>query len=133
MISDEDKIIDKGFERCDGPFVKALDSALASFNVERQAYYSGTFIGNHVHRCLQVCIVPHMYSSIIHNVAFKPRYIDTVCTAVVETAEKLAPSLVSTAEDISRQFTQLFSLFAKCHNTYNGGGKLSDQKINQLG
>ena len=98
MISDEDKIIDKGFERCDGPFVKALDSALASFNVERQAYYSGTFIGNHVHRCLQVCIVPHMYSSMIHNVAFKPRYIDTVCTAVVETAEKLAPSLVSTAE-----------------------------------
>ena len=62
LISDEDKIIDKGFERCDGPFVKALDSALASFNVERQAYYSGTFIGNHVHRCLQVCIVrtPHV-------------------------------------------------------------------------
>lgn len=45
----------KGFEKSDGPFVKALDKALASFNVERQAYYSGTFVGNHIHRCLMVC------------------------------------------------------------------------------
>ena len=43
-----------GFKRSDGPFVKALDTALSSFNVERQAYYSGTFVGNHVHRCLKV-------------------------------------------------------------------------------
>jgi len=46
--------IEKGFERNEGPFVKALDTALASFNVVRQAYYSGTFVGNHVHRCLMV-------------------------------------------------------------------------------
>ena len=41
-----------GFEKGDGAFAKALDNALASFNVERQAYYSGSFIGNHVHCCL---------------------------------------------------------------------------------
>ena len=35
-----------------GPFVKGLDTALVSFNVHRQAYYSGTFVGNHVHRTL---------------------------------------------------------------------------------
>ena len=34
--------------------MKALDTALASFHVQRQAYYSGTFIGNHVHRTLKV-------------------------------------------------------------------------------
>ncbi len=39
----------KGFEKVEGPFVQGLDTALASFNVARQAYYSGTFIGNHVH------------------------------------------------------------------------------------
>lgn len=44
----------QGFKIHDGPFVKTLDSTLASFNVERQAYYSGTFVGNHVHRTLQV-------------------------------------------------------------------------------
>lgn len=40
----------------DGPFVRCLDKALADFNVERQAYYSGTFVGNHVHRALKVCM-----------------------------------------------------------------------------
>lgn len=29
--------------------------ALASFHVCRQAYYSGTFVGNHVHTSLKVC------------------------------------------------------------------------------
>ena len=50
----------KGFEKEEGEFVKALDDALASFNVERQAFYSGTFIGNHMHRTLQV----HVYTYI---------------------------------------------------------------------
>jgi hypothetical protein len=44
----------KGFNKEEGPFVRALDRALSSFNVERQAYYSGTFVGNHVHRTLKV-------------------------------------------------------------------------------
>lgn len=53
-ISDLEKVAHKGFDKSEGSFVKALDTALASFHVERQAYYSGTFIGNHVHRCLKV-------------------------------------------------------------------------------
>ena len=44
----------KGPARKDGPFVRALEEALASFNVCRQAYYSGTFVGNHIHRALKV-------------------------------------------------------------------------------
>ena len=38
----------------DGPVVRGLDEALKSFNVERQAYWSGAFVGNHVHRTLKV-------------------------------------------------------------------------------
>ena len=49
--------LEKGFHK-EGPFVKGLDRALASFNVQRQAYYSGTFVGNHVHRTLKVWITP---------------------------------------------------------------------------
>ncbi len=44
----------KKLPRKEGPFVKYLDRALGSFNVHRQAYYSGTFVGNHVHRTLKV-------------------------------------------------------------------------------
>lgn len=47
-----------GFHTEEGPFVKALDKALASFHVERQAYYSGSFVGNHVHQALKVQNVP---------------------------------------------------------------------------
>lgn len=46
----------------EGPFVGCLDEALASFNVERQAYYSGSFIGNHVNRALKVTI----FSTYVH-------------------------------------------------------------------
>ena len=41
-----------------GPVVRRLEKALKSFNVERQAYWSGAFVGNHVHRTLKV---KHMY------------------------------------------------------------------------
>ena len=44
----------RSFTKGDGPFVRGLDTALKSFNVERQAYYSGTFVGNHVHHTLKV-------------------------------------------------------------------------------
>ena len=49
-----DKVVKKSFSRNDEPFVSGLDKALSTFYVERQAYYSGTFVGNHVHRCLKV-------------------------------------------------------------------------------
>lgn len=42
------------FHKNEGPFVRCLDNALATYNVERQAYYSGTFVGNHVNRALKV-------------------------------------------------------------------------------
>ncbi len=44
----------KGFEKEDMIFVKCLDQALATFNVERQAYDGGSIIGNHIHRALKV-------------------------------------------------------------------------------
>jgi hypothetical protein len=54
-IKELDGLVKKGFKNQDGPFIQALDAALKSFKVERQAYYGGTFVGNHVHKCLKVC------------------------------------------------------------------------------
>ena len=55
----------KGFDKEDGFFVKSLDDALASFNVERQAYHGGSFIGNHIHRALKVSIDFHGFANTI--------------------------------------------------------------------
>ena len=48
------KVTDKGFAIHDGPFVKALDEALQSFRVHRQQNFGGVFVGNHIHKTLQV-------------------------------------------------------------------------------
>ena len=48
-------IVTESFTK-EGPFIMALDNTLQSFNVERQAYYGGTFMGNHVHRTLKVSL-----------------------------------------------------------------------------
>ena len=49
-----DKVCQKEFVKSQGPFVRGLNKALESFNVHRQAYYSGTFVGNHVCASLKV-------------------------------------------------------------------------------
>ncbi len=42
------------FDIDEGPFCQALDKALGTFKVYREAYYGGTFTGNHAHKCLKV-------------------------------------------------------------------------------
>ena len=52
--------MEKGFRLTDGPFVKGLDNALKSFGVHREQYYGGIFVGNHIHRTLQVQVPMRM-------------------------------------------------------------------------
>ena len=61
MIKSLEGVIKKGFTMSDGPFVKGLDNALKTFNVHRQQYYGGIFVGNHI---LQVHIKVTLYSQL---------------------------------------------------------------------
>ena len=47
-ISQQQETVAKKFHMQEGPFVRSLDKALASFHVERQAYHGGSLIGNRV-------------------------------------------------------------------------------------
>ena len=38
----------------DGPFLGSLNKSLEQLQVQRQAYHGATFVGNHVHKLLQV-------------------------------------------------------------------------------
>ena len=42
------------FAAKDGPFMQALENALESCGLEKQAYHGGTLVRNHVHKCLKV-------------------------------------------------------------------------------
>ena len=69
------KELDKKFSRSDGPFVK--NQAL-SFHVERQAYYGGTFVGNHVHSCLKVHITA-LTKSLLTRIMYCRRITSPCC------------------------------------------------------
>ena len=58
-IAQANSTLEKGFHKEEGAFVKGLEKALTSFNVYRQAYYSGSFVRNHVHRALKVQVKAH--------------------------------------------------------------------------
>jgi hypothetical protein len=88
--------------------VRCLDEALSSFNVQRQAYYSGSFIGNHVHRSLQ------------------PGNINTLCTAPLLLAQSKCPDLIPEAERIKQIYWKAFSLLGESHRMYNGSLMVED-------
>ena len=53
-------LVKRGYSEKEGPFVKAIDTALQSFGVQRQQYFGGAFIGNHVHKALKVNCAMHV-------------------------------------------------------------------------
>ena len=112
----------------------ALDKALASFHVERQAYYSGTFVGNHVHRCLKVqCIHVDVNTELLNCLnALQERNIDTICASVTSTAFQLNPSLHTRAQQVADRFSKAFKLFGKCHNVFDEN-YVSDSEVEELG
>ena len=99
--------------------MRALDDALALFHVEREAYYNGTFVGNHVHRCLKVYIHNTSSTVLTSNIAHQEQNIDTLCASVPSTALQLFPSLHSEADQISTRFRKALILFRKCHMIFN--------------
>jgi hypothetical protein len=63
----------------------------------------------------------------------QPQNIDTLCKAIVDTAELVDSTLTTTAEEISRKYTRVFTLFAACHAEYNSCKQFSAVEITALG
>ena len=53
-VSQLERTLQKKFTPSDGPHFGSLDESLKELNIQRQAYHGGTFVGNHVHKLLQV-------------------------------------------------------------------------------
>eukprot|EP00731_Ephydatia_muelleri_P021065 Em0013g792a len=98
-ITDE---LSKGFATHEGPFVKELDSTLQMLGVTRQQYFGGVFVGNHVHKSLQI-------SSI-----------EALCGAMVATALREIPSILSDVMVTATTFRSILSQFGRCHELYDG-------------
>ena len=77
----------------EGPFVKGMEAALQSLNVQYQQYNGGAVIGNHVHKSLQVkrnkCNILY-----IIFIPFQDQHTHTLCSSLIDTALKHTPQLV---------------------------------------
>eukprot|EP00731_Ephydatia_muelleri_P033461 Em0030g18a len=89
--------VERGYPEKKGPFVKILDNALQSFGVQRQQYFSGAFIGNHVHKAIQA---PN---------------IQTMCTSILQLVQEKLPHLSGKVAGQVANFRTTFSLYSKCH------------------
>ena len=75
--------------------MKGVEAALQSLNVQCQQYNGGAFIGNHVHKSLQVkqnkCNILYILNSISGSTY------TTLCSSLIDTALKHSPQLVEEA------------------------------------
>ena len=107
-----------------------LDEALASFNVERQAYYSGTFVGNHVHRALKISLKQNQTHCFF--VVTEDENVHILCSAIESLASRVCLNLLPDATKVLNKFQMPFKLFSSCHKIYNGK-KVNDDNITELG
>lgn len=101
--------------------------------MHRQAYYSGTFVGNHVHRALKVLSTLSNVEDFKLNpypVSCQTSNIDTLCCSVVAVAQQHCPAVVPQATEIESKFKKVFILFRNCHSD---SGILTDADIAELG
>ena len=65
-------------------------------------------------------------------VLLQPENTDTVCSAVVHTAETSCTALVPSATSIKEKFQKVLNLFSECHNIYSSGA-ITREEIDTLG
>lgn len=122
------KFVQERFCERDGPFVRGLETAMSIFHVQRQAYYSGSFISNHVHQTLQVCILQHTHTQFIYTRMCIHKHIshsltistDTLVASLDEIAAKQPDIRIKDeAHAVAEKFKLIFTLFGNCHKLYN--------------
>ncbi|XP_071500072.1 uncharacterized protein [Diadema antillarum] len=100
-----------------GTITSSLDQALQEIHVQRQAYHGKSFVGNHVHKCLQ------------------SENIKKLTQTVADTTRKLCPDdddLIREADKVARTYYNLFSHFGRCHVGMNTAGFLQNEEIDDL-
>ena len=106
----------------EGPFVKCLDTALRGFAVERQTYYGGTFVGNHVHRTLKISLVIKIHTKQTLLIILAAKHPNTLqCSPYCG-----KNTLYSYWRD---KFEPLFTLFAWCHSLYNASSPVNLEEL----
>ena len=127
------------FDVDDGPFIKALDNTLAAMNVHRQAYYGGTFIGNHASRYIKVHVYVYIHEHTrtgtmpypqihIPHVCHMYCTLHVGCQYISATLPRVAacPQLEDKAQTIANKYGRVLLLYSKCHGKFNCQERFSE-------
>ena len=93
--------------------LSCLGTATDLFNVARQAYYGGTFVGNHTQVHTRRVQLKYTYRLI------QTQNIRSLCSAPLVQAQQHFPHLIPDCEAIRDRFEPLFALFSRCHSIFD--------------
>ena len=99
--------VKKGFSEKEGPFVKQLDSALQLIGVQRQQYFGGAFVGNHVHKALKVHILCFMQTINHENIIQLPN-VKTLHSHLTNGSREAAPSIWRGSREHEKLYQSVF-------------------------
>ena len=138
------------------PCCELLEQNLQQLHIQRQAYHGGSFVGNHIHKMLQVSrntvyfsqqLSFHfslgfvswkpssfsVYQTAIFFLLFQDASISLLTATTVKVCSEKAPSLIARATEVQMKFSSLLTSFGKCHRGYNTMKVFTEPEIDQLG
>ena len=98
-----------------GPCEASLDRTLQEYNICRQRYHGGAFIGNHIHHALQPPVVAALSNAPL---------------IVASTTERAAPpSVLDQARVVAKRYNDLLTQFSHCRRRYSSCATMSAEDI----
>ena len=92
-----------------GPCVSCFETVLIKHRIERQAYHSGAFIGNHVHRALQQTVIAELTSAPVA----------TVQSYLSDSPSPDETSILQEAQELQSRYSKLFAAYASCRAVFS--------------
>lgn len=107
--ADLDRVLTEKSKEC-GPCLSSLEGVLQTFNIKRQAYDSGAFVGNHIHRALKADVVPTLTSAPASVVSSKVSHLSQ---------STAAQQIVQSSRSIQQRYSTLFTQYAACRTVFS--------------
>eukprot|EP00117_Sycon_ciliatum_P000960 scpid48110/ scgid3364/ len=99
-----------------GPCAAAIEKVLQDNNIHRQAYHSGSFVGNHINSALKPAVLTSLVSAPATNIA----------------ARWNSTKLMDEAEVVQQRYRELFVGYSKCRALFSHCEAMSDEQIEKL-
>ena len=111
-----------------GPCSSSFEPTLPRHIIDRQAYHSGAFVGNHVHKALQSGVTADIVSSPLRTLhaIMNPDGVPLVHT-------QSQHDLLQAAETIRQRYALLFTSYASCRQTFSSTQLVDDDMLSSLG